>query len=158
MRAHGGKKRLMMTELYVVGLDGSEAAGRALDLAARQARAMDASLVLVHVIEWSRYAIMTPEDLAIRHQMREAEIAQAHKTIIMPAIKRLEKPGLPPLAHEDIIHHGAVAPVLCEVITQKAATQAFIGRTGHSKLAALMFGSTANALAQACPTPITLVP
>jgi len=57
-----------------------------------------------------------------------------------------------------IIRYGHVTETLAEVAEKEEAAQIFIGRTGQSTLAKLVFGSVAAALAQIAPVPCTIVP
>ena len=59
-----------MSKKFVVACDGSPAAGRALKFAIEQAKSGGASLLLVHVLEWSPYSFLTPEELEERHKRR----------------------------------------------------------------------------------------
>ena len=62
-----------MSKKFVVGYDGSEESRRAVDFAASQAKTSGAGLVVAHVLEWSPYSFLTPEELAERHKRREED-------------------------------------------------------------------------------------
>ena len=144
-----------MSNIYLVGLDGSEASSHALDYAAETAKHTGARLILAHVIDWSGYEVMGPEEVASRHQVREAEIESAKKNILAPAEKRATELGV---TAETVLHHGNATSTLLDMIQKKNATHVFVGRHGQSRLEALIFGSTTNALAQSSPVPVTVVP
>lgn len=51
-----------MSAKFVVGYDGSVAARRALDFAVERARPQGGTIVLAHVLEWSPYSFLTPDE------------------------------------------------------------------------------------------------
>ena len=144
-----------MSETYLVGLDGSETAARAADYATAQAAKTSASLLLVHVIEWSGFDVMGPEELAQRHVIREAELEAAQTNIVGPAVERIQRADV---LVESLIHHGHATETLLSIAKERQIDHIFVGRNGASRLEALIFGSTTNSLAQASPVPVTVVP
>lgn len=144
-----------MSDILVVGYDDSPAGQRALDFAAEAARRSGTALLVAHVLEWSPYSFLTPQELEERHKRREAELARAHEAIVAPALKRLADGSIE--AHGEI-RYGHVAETLIAIANEKGATQIVIGRTGEGGIAARVFGSVAGNLAQAAPVPCTIVP
>lgn len=53
-----------MPEIYIVGVDGSEQSRRAIKYASARAKAADAELHLVLILEWSAFSFHTAEELA----------------------------------------------------------------------------------------------
>lgn len=143
-----------MSDIYLVGVDGSEAAIRAAEFAAGRAATEGASLILVHGINWSPYQVITPDEAATRHELREAEIAQARQQVVAPLLARLGDK----VTVDVRIVHGHPAEVLAGLANGEGAAQIFVGRHGHSQLGAALFGSVAFALVQMAPVPITVVP
>jgi len=144
-----------MSTKYVVACDGSPASGRALKLAVEQAKINKASLLLVHVLEWSPYSFLTPEELEERHKRRAEEVKRAHTALIDPLVETVTAEGV---GADGIIRYGHVTETLAQVAEQEGAAQIFVGRTGQSSLAKLVFGSVAAAMAQIAPVPCTIVP
>ena len=144
-----------MSTTYVVACDGSEASGRAVKIAIEQAKAHGASLVLAHVLEWSPYSFLTPEELEERHKRRNEELARAQKALVDPLVASVTSAGVDAKA---VIRYGHIAETLADIAAKEGATQIFIGRTGHSKIANIVFGSVAASLAQITPVPCTIVP
>lgn len=144
-----------MSRKYIVACDGSPPSGRALKFAIEQARSADASLLLVHVLEWSPYSFLTPEELKERQQRRGEELERAESALIGPLIEVVTGEGL---EVESIIRYGHVTEVLADIAGKEGATQLFVGRTGHSSLAKILFGSVAASMAQISPIPCTIVP
>ena len=144
-----------MSNRFIVGCDGSPASERAAAFAVAQAKASGASITVVHVVEWSPYAFLTPEELAERHKQRTEELERAREHIVDPLLKAI--------ADDDVeidseLRHGHVSEILAQVATETGAEQIFIGRTGHSEITARIFGSVASTMAQMAPVPCTIVP
>ncbi len=144
-----------MSLKYVVACDGSSASGRAIKVAVEQAKLSGASLLLVHVLEWSPYSFLTPEELEERHKRRNEELKRAQAALLDPLINSLSDEGVEGSA---IIRYGHVTQTLAEIAEKEGAAQMFIGRTGESALSRLVFGSVATAMAQIAPVPCTIVP
>ena len=144
-----------MSNLYVVAYDGSAASERALDFAVDCAGRASAELLIAHVLEWSPYSFLTPEELEERHMRRAEELERAKTAVIDPVVERLAAKGVTP---RTAIRYGNVAEVLCDIAEKEGASQLVIGRTGHTGMAARVFGSVPMSLAQASPVPCTIVP
>lgn len=143
-----------MKETWVVGYDGSPSSQRAIEHAAREAKARGARLLLAHVLEWSPYSFLTPEELAERHKRRGQELGRARE-VVKPAVDKLVADGLDAACE---VRYGHVGEMLCEIAAEAGATQIVVGRTGGSALANRLLGSLALTLVQAAPVPVTIVP
>jgi len=143
-----------MTDIYVVGFDGTPHSQRALDYAVARARKSGAQLHLVNVLEWSAYSFHTPEELAERHGRREQELARANDTL-QPVVDKLTADGLNVTSE---VRHGHAGELICKIAEEKKAAQIVIGRTGESLLALRLLGGLALTLAQVAPVPVTIVP
>lgn len=144
-----------MTETIVVGYDGSDSANRALEFAAARAKSQGASVTIAHVLEWSPYTFLTPQELEERHARRTDELKRAESTVVAPVMEKLTAQGIKATAD---IKYGHIADTICKIAKDANANQVVIGRTGHSALASRLFGSVAGTLAQASPVPVTIVP
>ncbi|MEP3276202.1 MAG: universal stress protein [Stappiaceae bacterium] len=143
-----------MTDIFVVGFDGTESSQRSVEFAAARAKLAGAQLHLVMVLEWSAYSFHTPEELAQRHKRREEELERA-EAVVRPAVDALLASGL---TADCEVRHGHVADMLCEIAKEKGAVQIIVGRTGGSAFTARLLGGMAITLAQASPVPVTIVP
>lgn len=143
-----------MTDIYIVGFDGTAQSRRAGEFAAACAKKSGAALHLLMVLEWSPYSFHTPEELAERHGRREQELERANAEI-QPFAKELEGTGVTVTTE---VHHGNAGDLLCKGATEKGASQIFIGRTGTSAFAARLLGGLAVTMAQVAPVPLTIVP
>lgn len=144
-----------MSNLMMVGVDGSEPGVRAADLAAEEARAHGAKLAIVYVIEWSPYSFNTPEENEQRHKRREEEIDTANTKVLQPLIEKFSGTGVDV---EGMVFHGHPAKTLNSIAIEKQASRIFIGRTGGSGISQLLFGSVAGNLVQTATVPVTVVP
>jgi nucleotide-binding universal stress UspA family protein len=144
----------MTSNMFVVGLAGPELSKRSGDFAVDRAKLAGAGVHLVHVIEWSPYTFMTPEDLAQQHSVREKQEAHG-QAMLDEASKKLANSGVPITGE---VRFGNVADVLCEVAAEQKACQIFVGRSGGSPLASRIIGSASLSLVQASPVPVTVIP
>ncbi len=144
-----------MVHKIVVGYDGSESSNDALDFAISSAKALGGSVVVAHVLEWSPYSFLTPTEIEERHKRRAEELGRAETALIEPVMKRLEGCGV---EVKPVLKYGQVAETIVNVANEEKANHIVIGRTGHSAMSTRLFGSVAGSLAQAAPTPVTIVP
>ena len=143
-----------MTDIFIVGFDGTDQSRRAVDFAADRAKSCGAQLHLVQVLEWSPYSFHTPEELAERHGRREQELERAH-AMIEPVVNELNNNEVKTTSE---VRHGHAGDLLCGIATDQKATQIFIGRTGDSTFAQRLLGGLAITLAQVAPVPVVIVP
>ena len=144
-----------MTNLVVVGYDGSPASRRAVDYAIAGAALSGASVQVAYVLEWSPYTFLTPEELEERHKRRSEELERAKSAVTDPLLAEVGGGKVEVTAE---IRYGHVAETLCKIAEEGGASQVVVGRTGGGAIAARVFGSVANSLAQISPVPCTLVP
>jgi nucleotide-binding universal stress UspA family protein len=144
-----------MTNLVVVGYDGSPASRRAVDFAIDEAALKGGSVQVAYVLEWSPYTFLTPEELDERHKRRNEELARAKSAVVDPLLGEVGGGKVSVTAE---IRYGHVAETLCKIAEEGGATQLVVGRTGGGSIAKRVFGSVANSLAQMAPVPCTLVP
>mgnify|MGYP003118284940 FL=1 len=144
-----------MPDKIVVGYDGSEGSKRAVDFAVERASALGATLVVAHVLEWSPYSFLTPNELEERHKRRNEELKRAEEAVLAPLVASLGKSGL---TIETSLKYGNIADTLAKLSRDTGAVQIVIGRQGESGLASRLFGSVAGSLAQCSTVPVTIVP
>jgi nucleotide-binding universal stress UspA family protein len=144
-----------MPDTIVVACDGSDASSRALDFAHARAKQNNSDLLVVHVLEWSPYSFLTPEEIAERHARRNEELARADQAIIGPIIAKFKDKGV---KIETKVKYGHVVETLVDIATKANAVEIISGRTGNSGVLTRVFGSVAGTLAQVSPVPCTIVP
>lgn len=145
-----------MSTSIVVGLDGSDASGRAADAAADAARRHGLRLVLACVVPWSPYSFTTNEDNERRAIDKEREVAAAQEKVLDPVVSRLAAAG--DLEVEAVVRHGHPAETLVAVAREVDAAWITVGRVGQSRVRTLLFGSTPGSLIQLSPLPVLVVP
>ncbi|GAA4220804.1 universal stress protein [Sagittula sp. NFXS13] len=144
-----------MSDKFIVGFDGSEPAQRALEFATGRAAAQGGSVLIAHVLEWSPYSFLTPNELEERHARRKDEMARAESAILTPAKKQVAAAGI---EVETVIRYGHIAETLSKLAKTEGATQLVLGRDGQSSFGSRVFGSVAGSLVQISPVPCTIVP
>lgn len=148
-------------ETFIVGVDGSDCARRAAEFAAQRARRTGARLVLLGVIEWSRYSFYTPEELETRARDRGAEIERVQARVLQPladALTDAVEGALGGLEIRCMVRHGHAADVIRAVAEEERAAQIFIGRQGRSSFGDAFFGGVTNRIVSIAPVPVTVVP
>lgn len=143
-----------MSDIYIVGFDGTDASHRAAALAVGLAKTSRARVHLVHVLEWSPYSFLTQEELAERHKRREEELQRAAQ-IVEPVVKNLAAEGIEVTSE---VRYGHAGELFCEIAEKLAASQIFVGRKGSRTLTERLLGGLAVTLVQAAPVPVTVVP
>ena len=144
----------MPEEIYVVAYESDERP-QALDYATAQALKSGAKLHIIHVLEWSPYSFLTPEEIEERHARRQAELKRAQELIIHPALERVRAIGV---VADGEIRHGSVVEIVTDTARKVGASMIFVGRAGTNTLGARIFGSVPLGLAQIAPVPTVIVP
>lgn len=145
----------MAQETFVVAFDSDEDGRRVLDYAIDRAGHDGARLVITHVLEWSPYSFLTPEEIEERHIRRKEELARAKEALMDPAVKRARDAGV---EAESELHYGSAVKLLAKSAQTHGASLVFVGRSGSDSLGARIFGSVPLGLAQLCTVPLVLVP
>ena len=138
-------------ETIVVGVDGSEASGVALEFAVEEATLRGAGLRVVSV--WDMPAMVPPEVIAapdVFDGLREEASA-----VVAEAVSRAKelKPALP---CEGVVLTGRAGDVLIE--EARGAALMVVGRRGHGGLAGILLGSVSRHVADHAPCPVVVVP
>ncbi len=142
-----------MSKSYVVGIDGSEGSVRTAQYALVQAEKAGASLKVIHVLEWSPYSFLTPEELEERHKRRQEELERAKSAVIVPMLEKLGGDNI-----EGEVRYGQIAEVISSYCDEIGADQSFVGRHGGGGLTSRLFGSVPGVLVQISNVPVTVVP
>lgn len=142
-------------ETVLVGVDQGECSTRAVEFATERAKRNDWKILLVHVINWSPYAVTTNVENAERHKRRQQEIEFAEANIITPMREIVEASGVPVDA---VIRHGRPSDTLLDLSITNQVVHIIVGRLGDSGLREAIFGSVASRLVQHATMPVTVVP
>lgn len=144
-----------MSHCIMVGYDGSDASRRAVDFAAARVPAAGGRLLVVHVIEWSPYSLLTVEELEQRHKRRKEEVARAENELLKPLVDQLTASGIQVKAE---VRYGHTVSIMTELADEYAAKEIIVGRRGRSPMQAMLFGSISASLVQIATVPVTVVP
>ncbi len=139
----------------LVGYDGSDASRRALDFALAAAKSANTGVLLVHVLEWSPFSFLTPNEIEERHKRRKEELERAETAILAPVRALCENAGV---SVDTAVKYGHIANTISDMAKAENVAQVIIGRNGHTEAGARIFGSVAGSLAQTAPAPVTIVP
>lgn len=142
----------MPKQVFIVAYGGEDKT--VVNLAATHARKEGARLHLVHVLEWSPYSFLTPQELEERHARRKKEMARAGEAVMTPVLTELRASGVDA---EGEILYGSVVELILQVTKEQDAALIFVGRS-EATLSARMFGSVTIGLAQMAPVPTVIVP
>lgn len=144
-----------MSKKFIVGIDDSKDSYRAAEFAISTAEKADISIHIIHVLEWSPYSFLTPQELEERHKRRGEELERANSAIVAPLIEKLEDGG-----HEvtGTVLYGGIAETISNYCDKIGGEQIFIARAGDSQLSTRLFGSVPGTLVQISKVPVTVVP
>ncbi len=141
----------------LVATDGSEGADRAVDYAARRAKADGAELLIVNVI--SGYGLPDKIFMAFTHdqqiwlkEMLESQSAQT----LTAARDRARKPGVGTILLES--RTGEAAQTIIEIAQEMKADAIVVGKRGAGRVAGLLLGSVSQKLVVLSPLPLTVIP
>ncbi|MBE9636003.1 universal stress protein [Salipiger mangrovisoli] len=145
----------MATETFVVAYENKEGDDGLLDYAIARAKKDGAALLLVHILEWSPYKFLTPQEIEERHARRKEELTRAKEVILDPALAKVSAAGL---QADCRIRYGSVVELVAEIASEAGASMIFVGRSGTQSMTARIFGSVPLGLAQIAPVPTVIVP
>ncbi|MBT3907198.1 MAG: universal stress protein [Rhodospirillaceae bacterium] len=146
-----------MNDVILVGTDGSEVSTRAALHALSRVKDSATRLHVVYVYEWSRYEILSLEQIEARHKEHKVEIDRAQSGVLDPLVADLKSRGGDVEVTSEVCH-GHAPEILCQKADELGASQIYIGRRGRSSMERLLFGSVASSLVQTSPVPVTVVP
>lgn len=135
----------------VVGIDGSEAARRALQWAAAEARLRRASLEVVHA--WAMPAVIAfPYTSA---NFDPTPIEQSARATLDAAVDALDTSGLAQPVERILVNGGAASAVL---EAAKGADLVVVGSRGLGGFSGLLLGSVSHQVAHHAGCPVVVVP
>ena len=138
----------------VVGVDGSDESAAALGWASHLALALDAELIVVHVVEPASYRAGTlglPRAVLDEAGWRQTIHDELEGTWCAP----LTEAGV---RHRTRVEVGNAGPRLVAVAAEDHAGLVVIGRRGLNGLAELLQGSVSAFVTHHSPCPVTVVP
>ncbi len=141
----------------LVATDGSEAADRAVDYAAKLAKRLDSSLLIVNVIGGyglpdSLFSRFTDAQQTWFRELLESLSAQ----ILTKARDRARVLGDASIQLES--RSGDVAQTVVDIAKEKDADLVVVGKRGLGRSHELLLGSVSQKLVRLAPLPVTVVP
>ncbi|NOZ42509.1 MAG: universal stress protein [Alphaproteobacteria bacterium] len=141
---------------YIVGYDGGELSVRAAELAVEKLQVRGGGvLLLVYVVDWSEFEVMSVEELAVRHSQHIEQLESAEQDVMAPARAKLAAENI---IIETYIQMGHAAEIISALAEEHKADQIFIGHKSSGFLAKLGLGSVAYSILQKAKIPVTVVP
>lgn len=144
-----------MATTILIGVDGSAASQRAVDLAFAQQHDPQTQWIIAHIIEWSPYSFNTAAENDTRRKQKQSETEAAQQQLLDPLAATHKDKGE---QVSTLVRYGHPAQALNEIAAEHGVTQIFIGRRGKTKFKELLFGSVASHLIQTTKVPVTVVP
>lgn len=145
----------MTKETFVVAYERDDDDDTLLAYAIERAQKDGSALHLVHVLEWSPYSFLSPQELEERHGRRKKELARAQEALMDPALAKCHAAGVEATGE---IRYGQVVEIIAEIAGSRGASMIFVGRAGGNSISARVFGSVPLGLAQIAPVPTVIVP
>jgi nucleotide-binding universal stress UspA family protein len=138
-----------MAGTIVLGFDGSECSGSALNTAIDLARRYDDRLVVVFAVE--------PPMRSVGEEFREHEkaLTEVGQRVATSALERAEEAGVE--ADIELVHERP-APAILDVARQRDAHMIVIGTHSESPLRGAILGSVPHKLLHVSDRPVVVVP
>lgn len=146
----------MNLQNFLVGVDGSEASNRAVDVAAAMAKSSGGTLTIVNAAT-PLTETQQAELRRIGDDLADATDVLAQR-VLADARQRAGWSGLPPVRISTVFRWGEPAQVILDRIVEDRADAVVLGRRGQGQLAGLLFGSVSQKLATLAPCTTVIVP
>jgi nucleotide-binding universal stress UspA family protein len=141
------------TSRILVPVDGSEYSARALDVAVDLARPLGAELVILHVVDLARVAMMSGGAAQFIPGCLE-ELKSEGQRIVDEAFAQAS----PQVRASVRIEQGAPVEQIDRIATEIMPSFIVIGTHGRSGLNRAVMGSVAEGVARRAPVPVMIVP
>jgi nucleotide-binding universal stress UspA family protein len=141
----------------LVATDGSKGADRAIDYAARQAKADGAKLIIANVIGGYGLPDKVVRAFTRANQAWLEEVLESHSgEILSRASKRAHKAGA--VAVELLSRRGEVGQTVIDIASERQAEAIVVGKRGAGAISKALLGSASQKLVSLSPLPVTVVP
>ena len=140
--------------VILAATDGSQAATRAVEAAARLSKAWDAKLVITTVAH-----DLSPDEVveARRHGVDPGEVLErTSRQTLTDAKACAVRAGAPKVEVVECL--GDAARSILDLAATEQADMVVVGRRGRGRLAGLVLGSVSQELASGAPCPVVVVP
>ena len=137
----------------VVGVDGSDPAGRAIAWCAAHAQSLDAEVVVVHAID---VAVIAPAMTSYVPLLQFEDVDRDEvREQVTGWCAPLAKAGV---AHRVVVEDGDPAATIMRTANEERADLIVIGRRGRGGFAELLLGGTSYALTHHLNRPLLILP
>ena len=144
------------TQLYLVGVDGSDCGRRAVEFAAKLAASNGNKLLLANIIHWSGFTPLSLDEALNRPLDKKKEERAAVEQVLTPFADLAKEIGATDV---EIFHTwGNPARELKKLAKERDAMVIIVGRRGNSSFTDMILGSVANSIAYISDRPVVLVP
>jgi len=141
----------------LVGVDGSEAADRATDFAAKLTKALGGSLKILHVVSSGNLALDELQDYALREHVTANDVLNTFADEkVTAARQRVEALGVSSVETE--APYGDIAESIIETARRDSIDLIVLGKRGRGRLSGLILGSTSQKVVAVAPCAVTVVP
>ena len=136
---------------YLVPVDGSQYASRALAHAIARARETKAEIHVLHVVPPLNY-----DELRIYAERDDIATIrrEANRRLLADALAEVKSTGIPHVGH---LLDGDPAQTIAHFAESQAMDEIVIGSRGMGALSGMMLGSVSNRVAHLARVPVTLV-
>ena len=141
--------------------DGSEAANRAVELAARLAKELNGSLKIIHVCSERDVPEEQLSDYTISEHASSAEILNAlSEAKLRAAREHAAKFGVSEVESASLLEleAGAIAETIMDAAERNDADAIVLGKRGLSRLSGLLVGSVSQKVVSAATCAVIVVP
>jgi nucleotide-binding universal stress UspA family protein len=137
----------------LVPIDGSRYSARALEVAIDLARALDADLIVLHVVDLARVAMMSGgQAQLIPGSLEELQIEG--RRVADEAVAR----AMPTVRASARIVQGAPVELILQIAAETSPRFIVIGTHGRTGFNRALMGSVAEGVARRAPVPVMIVP
>lgn len=140
-----------------VAIDFSDVMPTVLDAAVNMARALDASLYLVHVVEavpsYGMYGFAPEEVPSVGPEM--AEITLAAKNRVDNVARSVAKEGV---TVHSVNLEGNILDEILDYVAEESMDMLILGSHGHGFIAGLLLGSVAEGAVRRATIPTLIIP
>ena len=144
-----------MFRKILVGVDGSESALKAVDLAAALAAAHDSQLVLAHVVQLSAIADQVLKISATEHLKEKPKgiMEKLSQDVLDQARARAIRKGASEAQITGVTTDGNQARQLIQIAKRRKADLIVLGSRGRGRMEGLLLGSVTQKIAALAPCP-----
>ncbi len=148
-----------MFQKILVGVDGSESALKAVDVAANLAKTSDGQILLLHVVQVSAIAEEALNISATAHLSENPKgiLERLSQDVLEGARKRAQRVGLTDQQVATLSADGNQAREIIRTAKRRKVDLIVVGSRGRSRLEGLLLGSVSQKVSALSPCPCLIV-